>query len=562
MNTERQRQVRKLFDAAAAQSREEQTDFVRRHSAGDAELAEAVLRLLRASQSGEGFLAKPLIQRESPSLQQGTRIGAYKVLRQLGAGGMGVVYMAVRADGVFQRIAALKIIRAGYNSEQMIARFRRERQILAGLDHPNIARILDGGTTPDGLPYFVMDYVDGVPLNTFCSDHRAGLNQRLNLFRQACRAVQYLHTNRIVHRDLKPANILVTSAGAVKLLDFGIARLLDDNSDTRPKTIPLLTPEYASPEQVSGKPTTAATDIYSLGAILYELLTGSRPHETGGRSISEAIEAVTREEVRRPSQRVAAAKDLQAKESPVEMQSRLEGDLDSILLMALRKEPERRYASVSAFAEDVQNYQSGHPVAARKGTHLYVVSKFAVRNRMAISAILLLAAAFSWAGWLDWENHHLVAQIRQIQTEVRQHANLLSQNGSGAQLADLNQDLSKIHTNYTNAMPRLLSNPFTTHKQTSSIVDNDLAWLSDVAPSAVNDPSTAENLGRTYLSVAQTQWNPGHRSLKDPQGSLDTCEKALLALRQTPIQSGDMASLNDVERSLAGQAGLSQGSEP
>jgi eukaryotic-like serine/threonine-protein kinase len=562
-NTERQRQIRKLFDAASIQSQERQTDYVRRHAAGDAELAESVLRLLRAARDRGKFLAKPLVRREEETVSRnGARIGAYKIVRELGAGGMGVVYLAVRADEAFKRVAALKIIRSSFASSQMIDRFRQERQILASLDHPNIARILDGGTTDDGLPYFVMDYVDGLPLNVFCNNHRANLNQRLNLFRQACQAVHYLHTNRIVHRDLKPANILVTSEGMVKLLDFGIARLLDDNGEKRLKTAPMMTTDYASPEQMNSKPTSTATDIYSLGAILYELLTGSLPHNTRGLPISAAIETVTREEVVRPSARVTAPNEMKSRESAVELRGHLRGDLDSILLTALRKEPERRYASVNALAGDLQSYQSGRPVAARKASGLYVASKFAARNRMAIAAVLLIAAALCWGGWREWQYEHLLAIVASIQSGRAAFVGSASQEPKIVRDAKFDQQLAEVRRTYSEDFPKLVDNPFSSREKNAEIVNKDISWLSDAAPQADGNRDLAESVGRTWLALAQAQWNPEQPSLKDPQGALETYNKAHDSMRQLHLSDADLASLDDVEKELMAKEQLTPGYKP
>ncbi|HKV09244.1 MAG TPA: serine/threonine-protein kinase [Thermoanaerobaculia bacterium] len=306
----------------------------------------------------------------------GARIGAYRIVRELGRGGMGTVYEAVR-DGDFDRRVAVKVLRRGMDSEDVLRRFATERQILASLDHPNIARLYDGGTTPDGRPYFVMEAIEGSPIDRFCAQKGLPVPERLRLFLTVCSAVAAAHQSLVVHRDLKPSNILVTADGAPKLLDFGIAKLLgpDESAETTVEASRRLTPGYASPEQVSGGPVTTASDVYSLGVLLHELLTGTRLRRTGPG------------DPERPS---AAAK------TP-ELARRLRGDLDAIVAMALREEPSRRYGSVEQLAEDVRRHLGSEPVLARRGTLSYRAGKFVRRNRVALAvglAFVGLAAAF------------------------------------------------------------------------------------------------------------------------------------------------------------------------
>jgi serine/threonine protein kinase/tetratricopeptide (TPR) repeat protein len=343
------------------------------------------------------------------------RIGAYRILRELGHGGMGTVYLAARADEQYQKRVAIKTIR-GLDSEEVLRHFRRERQILAALDNPNIARLFDGGSTEDGLPYFVMEYVEGQPIDAFCDEHRLSLQERLQLFQGVCAAVRYAHQNLVVHRDLKPKNILVDAQGVPKLLDFGIAKLLNPEiaGDAATGTLLAMTPEYASPEQMRGQPITTATDVYSLGVVLYELLTGRRPYGRDARNSLELLKAVCEEEAERPSTAVArterrtlpsgtvqtttpAEASRTRGGTPEKLQRRLRGDLDNIVLMALRKEPQRRYRSVEALSEDIRRFLEGRPITARKATFWYRSTKFARRNALAVGAaatVFLLAIAF------------------------------------------------------------------------------------------------------------------------------------------------------------------------
>lgn len=337
-------------------------------------------------------------------------IGPYQIIRKMGEGGMGAVYLGVRADKEFTRHVAIKVIRKGMDSHEIVARFRRERQILASLDHPNIAKLLDGGSSQEGLPYFVMEYVQGKPLTEYCDSHKLTVRERLELFRNVCSAVQYAHQNLVVHRDLKPANILVGSDGSVKLLDFGIAKFLNADvysSGLAPTATEMrvMTPDYASPEQARGDPITTATDVYSLGVLLYELLSGQRPYRFTNRSQLEIYRVINEEEPARPStaltrhrtpntDRVSSLRG----QTTDKLQKQLQGDLDNIILMALRKEPQRRYQSVEAFSEDIGRYIDGHPVAARKGTLRYRAGKYIQRHRIGVAtaaAVFILLSAFT-----------------------------------------------------------------------------------------------------------------------------------------------------------------------
>jgi eukaryotic-like serine/threonine-protein kinase len=349
----------------------------------------------------------------------GRRIGAYKIVEQIGAGGMGEVYCAVRADDEYKKRVALKVVRAGQDSGFVVTRFKTERQILASLDHPHIARLLDGGTTDEGTPYLVMELIEGQPIGEYCDAHRLSIPDRLTLFLQVCAAVQYAHQRLIVHRDIKPSNILVTPEGIPKLLDFGIAKIVDSESASQADhstltAFRLLTPGYASPEQITGGPITTASDVYSLGVVLYELLTGCSPYRGAGTRSQEVARAVCEVEPERPSltvrklesegdvvSRFRAFKELGAARasSPEKLQKRLSGDLDNIVLMALRKEPSRRYASVEQFVEDIRRHLDSIPVLARKDSVRYRASKFVARHKTGVgaSAAVVLALLCGFA---------------------------------------------------------------------------------------------------------------------------------------------------------------------
>ncbi|HWY58111.1 MAG TPA: serine/threonine-protein kinase, partial [Terriglobales bacterium] len=345
-------------------------------------------------------------------LPPGKRIGVYEILEEIAAGGMGAVYRAIRADGQYYQQVALKIVRSELGAEFTATRFKNERQILASLNHPNIGKILDGGTTAEGVPYFVMEFVEGRRIDEYSDANKLATTERLKLFLQICSAVQYAHQHLIIHRDIKPGNILVNAEGVPKLLDFGIAKILESSSvnDQYEQTISLLrllTPEYASPEQVKGEPITTASDVYSLGVVLYELLTGRTPYNVPTRTpheISRAVceadpekpsSAVRRKPIRIDDREIADDSTLNAtpEGSAEKLSKRLDGDLDNILLMALRKEPQRRYASVEQFAQDIRRHLEHLPVIARQDTFRYRASKFITRHKAAVAVAALVTVA-------------------------------------------------------------------------------------------------------------------------------------------------------------------------
>jgi eukaryotic-like serine/threonine-protein kinase len=381
---------------------------------------------LEESALGTDFKLLPAIVRggAAPDDMPGRTVGHWRIERRIASGGMGTVYLAQRADGQFTQRVAIKIVKRGMDSDEILRRFRAERQTLAALDHPNIARLLDGGATETGQPYLVMEYVEGEPIDEFCDRRRLGNVERLRLFLVVCDAVRYAHQNLVVHRDLKPGNILVTADGTPKLLDFGIATVIASGAPAHATSAQerRLTPEYASPEQVAGRAVATTSDVYSLGVILYELLTGHRPYQFPTRTPAEIervvvdgppatapSDVVMRSETRRDPGRsddttiTPGAVSSARAATPSQLRRRLRGDLDTIVLAALRKEPERRYASVEQLASDLRLHLQGLPVSARKDTFVYRASKFvrrhAVATTLAALSVLLLAggvAAFAW----------------------------------------------------------------------------------------------------------------------------------------------------------------------
>ena len=370
---------------------------------------------------------------------EGRMVGAYRIVRRIGGGGMGVVYLAERADDAFRKRIAIKVLPPGEGSEDIVRRFTTERQILAALEHPNIARLLDGGATEEGRPYFALEYVEGKPIDAYCEDRRLGVRERLELFLTLCDAVQFAHANLIVHRDLKPGNVLVTGDGVPKLLDFGIAKLLNPELASRSGAtisfLRMLTPDYASPEQVEGGPITTATDVYSLGILLYRLLTGRRPYALADSSPAEMVDAICRRVPEPPS--AAVMRPREEAESPgsgppgggaegtarragdrARLRRALAGDLDAIVGKALRKMPERRYPSVALLAEDVRRHLQGLPVRARRGTLAYRAGKFARRWRWPLAATAaVLVALLALGARLAWEKSRAEAALAVAEVE-------------------------------------------------------------------------------------------------------------------------------------------------
>src|SRR5215813_3542849 len=398
MTPERWRQVEEIFQAALDLSPEDRTRYVSEVCASDTDLKRDVESLLSQYDSAGELLDEPVYGNTELSMFEsfiedndpmiGRRLGAYRIEREIGRGGMGAVYEASRADNEFNKRAAIKLVKRGMDTDFVLRRFRKERQILAALDHPHIAGLLDGGTTEDGLPYFVMEYIEGQPLYSYCDSNQLSITDRLKLFRSICDAVHYAHQKQVVHRDIKPSNVLVTSEGNPKLLDFGIAKLLnpqiagDITHDPTATAMRLMTPEYASPEQVQGAPTTPSTDVYSLGVLLYELLTGHRPYRLVNRAPHEIARVICEESPAPPSVIITRADDLlpnlitggdeattlkqlyTTRGGTLESIRRaLAGDLDNIVMQALRKEPEWRYQTAAQLRDDITRYLEGRPVS-------------------------------------------------------------------------------------------------------------------------------------------------------------------------------------------------------
>lgn len=417
MTPERWAQVQALFLQVECMAPPARDAFLAQACEGDTPMQVQVARMLAASEEGLSGVSQRVgdaaIRAVAGADLVGRRVGAYRLLQEIGRGGMGAVYLAERADAAYQERVAIKLVNQFLVDELTLRRFRSERQILANLHHAYIAQLHDGGSTQEGVPYLVMEYIEGEPLDVFCDSRRLSIPERLRLFLKVCAAVGYAHANLVVHRDLKPSNILVSADGTPKLLDFGIAKLLDVDSDeagvalTQTGQRPM-TPEYASPEQIRNEPITTASDVYSLGVLLYQLLSGESPYHFNTRSAADIESVICDTPPRSPSTRVSRDRGYREKcapdnsalraTRPERLRRLLKGDLDAIVLMALRKEPERRYASVERFAEDVRRYLDARAVSARAETWGYLTRKFVARHRLAVALgagfAVLVAGAF------------------------------------------------------------------------------------------------------------------------------------------------------------------------
>ena len=507
----------------------------------DSSLRQYVESLLGSYRQADDFLREPALITHASVLEPGPvdswlgrRLGPYQLIEEIGQGGMGAVYRAVRADDQYQKQVAIKLVGTGFETRFARARFRSERQILATLEHPNIARLLDGGTADDGSPYFVMELVEGIPIHQYCDAHKLSITERLRLFRTVCSAIQYAHQSLVVHRDLKPANILVTSEGVPKLLDFGIAKILDANAfagEVEPTIdfLRMLTPEYASPEQVRGEAISTASDVYSLGVVLYLLLTGHRPYKVDGLSPEAMRGAVCGTEPALPSVAVKRTEKTNGPDAsskvtltpgsvssvrdakPDKLSRALAGDLDNIVLKSLQKEPRRRYTSVEQFSEDIRRYMAGLPIAARPDTLLYRAGKFVKRNKVpvAAAALLLLSLCGGLAATL-WEAH--IARVERAKAErrfndVREVANSL---------------MFEIHDSIKDL-------PGSTPAR-KLLVDRSLRYLDNLSREASGDASLQRELAAAYEKVGDVMGSPLPRHLGDTPGALASYRKAALIL--------------------------------
>ena len=501
--------MKRVLNEALELDTERQRQYLDHSCADDADLR-AEIDMLLAHQVDTGSDAMEDCAADAARLRLdaaeatkiGTRIGAYKVVREIGHGGMGTVYLAERDDEHYHQQVAIKLINPGLGGENIRRRFRNEMQILADLNHPNIARLFDGGETVDGIPYLVMEYVDGIPINVYCNEHNLSTEQRLKLFCTVCEAVQYAHQHLVIHRDIKPGNILVSSEGLPKLVDFGIAKLLSGTADAGATAMPFMTPEYASPQQVRGASVTTATDVYSLGVVLYELLSGRLPYRFKSRVPHEVAQAICEQDPERPS---------------TTRRKRLHADLDNIVLMAMRKEPERRYGTAQQFAEDIRRHLEGRPVRARHDTFSYRASKFIRRQKVAVGAAALIALTLL-VGIIATAWQARVARAERARSERRFN--------EVRQLA--NSFVFEVHDAVVNL-------PGSTTAR-SLIVQRGLKYLDSLARDASGDRGLQRELATAYEKLGAVQYTPSVAHLGDLPGALESHRKAA-ALREALVAS-------------------------
>jgi non-specific serine/threonine protein kinase/serine/threonine-protein kinase len=519
MDATRWQQIKTILDKALDATPTARCRYLAEACGADADLRREIEDLLEFEKPETNLLEKSafsILTEDAPRAAQksliGKQIGRYRIIDELGAGGMGAVYLAERADGAFEQRVALKLIRRAVVSDFVLRRFVNERQILASLEHPNIAHLIDGGTTDDDLPFFVMEYVRGENIVEFARSRNLPLADRLELFRKVCAAVSFAHQNLVIHRDLKPSNILVTKDGTPKLLDFGIAKLLKTESGHETATQHFVfTPEYASPEQIRGENLTTATDVYSLGVILYELLSGARPFRLGGKNLAEVIRTVTRAAPTPPSAvqnskfKIQNSKQADQKSKPQNPKS-LRGDLDNIVLKALKKEPERRYSSVEQFSEDVRRFLKGLPVAARRDTLRYRARKFVSRNPLGVAASLIAAAALI-AGIFTAGYQARIANVERAKAErrfndVRRLANSF--------IFEINEKIE--------------ASPI---KARELLVERAVEYLDNLAKEAEGDAGLQAELATAYEKIGEVQNRGFSSGTGNTSGALENHRKAL-----------------------------------
>jgi serine/threonine protein kinase len=515
MTPERWQQLKSVLEPAMELAPERRADFLDEACAGDLELREEVESFLEYETASDDLLENPIF---SPVLQEiaeemhedfaGRQIGKYRILREIGAGGMGMVFLAERADGEFEQQVAVKLLRRSFFDSSAKQRFQQERQILARLHHPFIAGLIDGGTTEENTPFLVMEYVEGTSITRYADEKNLSLNERLDLFRKVCEAVSFAHRNLIVHRDLKPDNILIGEDGTPKLLDFGIAKLMSatEIKATITRHQPL-TPEYAAPEQITGAAITTATDIYALGVILYELIARQRPFSRTDKSGSQnLLRSISEKEPPRPSSVIKSRKS-ESFDPKFKIQNPklLKGDLDNIVLKALRKAPERRYKSVELFAEDVRRHLAGLPVSARADTFFYRAEKFVARNPLAVAA---LAVAFSsmLAGLFVSAYQTKVAREEREKAERRFN------------------DVRKLANSFVFEInEKIDESPI---KARELLVTRAVEYLDKLATEAEGDASLQSELAAAYEKIGDVQSEIFKPGLGNSQAALESHQKA------------------------------------
>lgn len=545
MNPSNWKATKEALATAMEMQGAERDEFV---SSVSEEIRADVQRLLAADADADRFIEEPifvergLVEDPVAEFAEGQVIDGYRLIRKLGSGGMGSVYLADQSGEGFSQKVALKLIKRGMDTSLVLKRFLIERHILANVEHPNIARMLDGGSTEEGLPYFVMEYVDGQEIREYCNSRKVGLTDRLIIFRKICDAVASAHQKLVVHRDLKPSNILVTKEGEPKLLDFGIAKLTspdsyDGASEATLTQFQIMTPEYASPEQLAGEPTATSTDIYTLGVVLFELLTGERPHKTRGKTRKEIVDRVLSSEPPKPSS-VSYENESRSKEDtndvlvePTRQRSqttretskiiepaKLQGDLDNIVLKSMRREPERRYRSAQELSEDIRRYLEGLPVTATADSRLYRFNKYFKRHKVGVigtaAAAMILLTATAVTGW-----QYTVAQREKAAAERR--------------FSDTRALAKSLVYEVYDAIDAI---PGTT-KAKELLAQKAIAYLDSLATEGSSDPYLLTELADGYQRIGDIQGGYGRSNLGQTREAKESYAKAR-SLREAVVASG------------------------
>ena len=558
MSPEKWQKVKEIFNAVVELAPAEREAFLENASDADAEVLTEVENLLRAD-AENAFSETPVVnlselwRDEEAENLVGKRIGTYKIVREIGRGGMGTVFEAEREIENFKQRVALKLIKRGMDTDEILRRFRNERKILAELNHPFIARLIDGGTSADGTPFLAMEYVEGASVLDYAEAENLSVRERLALFRQICAAVSYAHQNLVIHRDIKPSNILVCRDETPKLLDFGISKLLssdDENQTATALQFQMMTPAYASPEQLHGENIATASDVYSLGVVLYELLTGRRPFDLSSQSREDYLRAVSETEPKPPSS-VANSK-LKIKNSKFEAETSankeqstrnneqktnpkskiqnpksLKGDLDNIILKSLRKEPERRYSSVEQFSEDIRRHLEGLPVRARASTFAYRAEKFVKRNQIAVASgalvFLILIGAI-----VGVSSQYVRAERQRVLAEKR--------------FADVREIAKNVVFKYHDEIQNL---PGST-KAREMLVKDALVYLNRLAEDEASDVSLKIELAQAFMKIGDVQGQAYDANLGDTVGAIESYRKAVALLEDAARNSFDLKTQNEL----------------
>lgn len=544
LSSERWAEVKRIFHAAIDLGAEDRSALLERECAADASVKQEVESLLASHQEADDVMENPAelwraVDGPIPDPWLDRMIGPYQPVAKIGTGGMGAVYRAIRVDDHFVKQLAIKVLRDGRLEPSQLRRFKNERQILASLDHPNIARLLDAGTTSDGHPYFVMEFVDGTRIDEYCDAHRLNIVQRVKLFRQVCAAVQFAHQRLVVHRDLKPANILISEEGSPKLLDFGIAKLLDpelffQTVDLTATAVQPMTPDYASPEQARGEAVTTASDVYSLGVILYHLLTGHPPYQVAKLPPGRMVQAICEQEPEKPSLVISRTENSTTHNGssetltpagvsspregqPALLRRKLAGDLDNIILKALHKDPARRYGSAEQLANDLTRYLDGLPVQARPDTLWYRAGKYMRRNSVPVTAAALVFACMAVSVLVTARQARIA---RAAQTRAEKHF----------------QDLQRItHDMIFDVHDAIQYLPGATSAR-KALVQDALFYLDNLAKESSGDLALQRELAAAYEKVGDVQGLNVRSNLGETAAALESYNKAL-GIMQSVVQA-------------------------